>query len=135
MVTNIYKFNDPYQSFVTVGHDYTTLTGSKDIEAVFPKGSNSSQLQILIHYDLMDEGEEYFTAELQSESNDTIIACATIIIQPTAVVLCTFSQSKYYVYESVGFVNLTLNSSRAIPHANYSVQVDTAYVGNASGER
>ena len=101
---------------------------------MFSKGSNTTKLQILIHYDPLDEHEEYFTAELQSESNDPI-ASATIIIQHTAVVLCTFSQGDYLVYESVGFVNLTLNSSRAIPHANYSVQVDTAYVGNASGER
>ena len=91
-------------------------------------------MEILIHRDLLDEGEEYFTAELQSESNYTF-ASTTVIILDTAIVLCTFSKSVYHVYESVGSVSVALNSSRAIPHLNYTVQVDTVNgIGSASGE-
>ena len=119
-----------------VGSDYATLTGNEDIRAVFSKGSNSALVEILIHHDQVDEDEEYFTVELLSEFNDTNkSASANITIRDTIVVMCTFGRSKYSVYESVGSVSLTLNSSKAIPHSNYTVQVDTVYgIGNASGE-
>ena len=120
--------------FTLVGSDYTTLTGSESIRAVFLKGSNTSTMKIQIHHDLLDEDEEYFTAELQSESLDTNPS-ANITIRDTVVVLCTFDSSEYTVYESVGNVSLTLNSSKAIPHSSYTVLVDTVYgIGNASGK-
>ena len=121
---------------VLVGSDYKTLTGNENITAVFKKGSDSTCVEILIHHDLLDEAEEYFTVEFQSptKSNDTNTS-TTVIIQDSAIVLCTFNKSEYRVYESVGSVSLTLNSSRAIPHSNYTVHVDTVYgIGNASGE-
>ena len=104
--------------------------------AVFLMGSNTSTMKIRIHLDPINEEEEYFTAELQSESHDTnTSAMATITIRDTPIVLCTFDSSEYSVYESVGNVSLTLNSSKAIPHSNYTVQVDTVYgIGSASGE-
>ena len=91
-------------------------------------------MEILIHRDLLNETEENFTAEFQSDSSDTNTS-ATIIIRDTAIVLCSFENSVYPVYESEGRVNLTLTSSGAISHSNYTVQVDTIYgSGNASGE-
>ena len=120
--------------YILVGSDYTTITGNVDITAVFSKGSSSTLVEILIHHDLLDEGEEYFTAELPSECDDTNTS-ATITIRDTAIVLCTFDRSVYSVYESVGSVSLTLSSSKAIPRSNFTVQVDTVYgIGNASGE-
>ena len=126
-----------YAFIITIdGSDYTTLTGNECIRAVFLKGSNTSTMKIRILQDLMDEDEEYFTAELQSESNDTNTSVmATITIRDTAIILCSFDRSEYSVYESVGHVLLTLNSSKATPHSNYTVLVDTVYGnGNASGE-
>ena len=55
-------------SSVIVGSDYTTHSGKENIAAVFHEGSSTALMEILIHRDLLDEGEEYFTAELQSES-------------------------------------------------------------------
>ena len=119
---------------IIVGSDYATLSGNESITAVFHKGSYSATMEILIHLDLLDEDEENFYAEVQSESIDANIS-TTVVIHDTAVVLCTFSKSDYIVYESLGSVSLTLNSSRAIPHSNYTVHVDTVYgSGNASGE-
>ena len=123
--------------YIIVGSDYTTLSGNENITAVFHKGSNTAIMEILIHPDLLDEDEESFSATVQSESDDTNIS-TTVVIQDTAVVLCAFSKSDYLVYESVGSVSLTLNSSRAIPNSNYSnytVHVNTVFgSGNASGE-
>ena len=118
---------------ILVESDFTTMTGNNDMQAVFSKGSNSTFVEILIHHDLLDEDEEYFTVELPSESDGTNTT-ATITIRDTAIVQCTFDRSEYSVYESVGSVRLTLSSSKSIPHS-YSVQVDTIYgIGNASGE-
>ena len=117
-----------------VGSDYSTLAGRENITAVFSWGCKSTSVEILIHHDLLDEDEEYFTAELLSEY-DCINTSANITIRDTAVVLCSFDRLEYYVFESVGSINLTLNSSKPIPHLNYTVQVDTVYGnGNASGE-
>lgn len=135
------NFNLPYIAYLSshviviiVGSDYSTLAGNEDITAVFSKGSNSAIVEILIHLDVMDEDAESFTAELQSEPSDTSTS-ATIIIKDTTVVLCTFGDSEYTVYESVGSVNLTLISNKIIPHSNYTVQVETVLdIGNASGE-
>ena len=114
----------------TVGSDYTTLTGQEDVKAVFTKGSNSTFVKILINYDDDDEDEESFIAELQSDLEN---ASATVIIR--GAVLCSFNKSTYQVFESVGNISLTLNSNRATPSSNYTVQVDTIYGGgNASGE-
>ena len=119
-----------------VGSDYSTLAGRENITAVFSWGCKSTSVEILIHHDLLDEDEEFFTAELLSEPDDTDTS-ATITIRDTVVVLCSFDRSKYTVFESVGHVSLNLNctSSKPIPHLNYTVQVDTVYgIGNASGE-
>ena len=119
---------------IIVGRDYTTLTGNEDIKAVFPKGSNISTVLIPIRHDLQVENEEYFTAHLLSAA-----ACQpnsiNISILDTTVVLCTFDEAEYIVYESVGHVNLTLNSSRPISDSNYTVQVVTVFgIGNATRE-
>ena len=89
---------------------------------------------IPIHHDLLDEDEEYFTAHLLSAA-----ACQPdsikISILDTTVVLCTFDEAVYIVYESVEHVNLTLSSSRCIPDSNYMVQVVTVFgIGNATRE-
>lgn len=60
-----------HPSYDIVGSDYTTLTGNDYITARFSKGSNTAIIEILIQHDLLDEDDEYFTAELQSESNET----------------------------------------------------------------
>ena len=99
---------------------------------MFEEGSNSTTVEILIHYDLLDEVEENFTAELQTDSQNT---STTIIIRDTVTVLCSFDKPEYHVYESVGNFSLGLNSSRALPRSVYEVRVDTVYgIGNASGE-
>ena len=100
---------------------------------MFEEGSHSALVEILIHHDLLDEDEENFTAELQTDSQNT---STTIIILDTVTVLCSFDKPEYHVYESVGNFSLGLNSSRAIPVGLvYKVQVDTIYgTGNASGE-
>ena len=99
---------------------------------MFYKGSNSAFVEILIHHDLLDEGEENFTAELQTDSQNT---STTIIIRDSVTVLCSFDKPEYHVYESVKNFRLGLNSSRATPRLVYKVQVDTIYgAGNASGE-
>ena len=87
---------------------------------------------IPIQYDLVVENEEYFTVHLLSPA-----ACQpnsiNISILDTTVVLCTFDEAEYIVYESVGHVNLTLNSSRPISE-DYKVDVNTIYgIGTASG--
>ena len=116
-----------------VGSDYSTLAGRENITAVLSCGCKSTSV-VLIHHDLLDEDKEYFTAELPSEYNG-INTSANITIRDTVVVLCSFDRLEYHVFESVGSINLTLNSSKPIPHLNYTVQVDTVYGnGNASGE-
>ena len=126
VIKHIYRYLHNY----TVGSDYTTLTGQEDVKAVFTKGSNSAFMKILINYDDDDEDEENFTAEIQSDPKNT---SATVIIREA--VLCSFNKSTYQVFESVGSISLTLNSNRATPSSNYTVQVDTVYGGgNASSE-
>ena len=102
---------------------------------MFEKESYSASVEILIHHDLLHEVEEYFTAELQTGSQNT---STTIIIRDSVTVLCSFDKPEYHVYESVGNISLGLNSSTAgaIPVGLvYKVQVDTIYgTGNASGE-
>ena len=99
---------------------------------MFEEGSNSAFVEILIHHDLLDEDEEHFTAELQTDSQNP---STTIIIRDTVTVLCSFNKPEYHVYESVGNISLGLYSNRTTPRSNYTVQVDTVYgVGNASGE-
>ena len=127
VIKHIYR----YHHNCTVGSDYTTLTGQGDVKALFTKGSNSAFVKILINYDDDDEeDEENFIAEIQS---DLINTSATVIIREA--VLCSFNKSTYQVFESVGSISLTLNSNRATPSSNYTVQVDTVYGGgNASSE-
>ena len=116
-----------------VGHDFTTLTGEETIKAVLAKGSNNTSVEVLIHHDIESEGEENFTAELQSDSRN---ASATVFIRDVFTVLCQFDQPAYDVFESVGSANLTINcSSRANYSSSYRLQVNTVYgSGNASGE-
>ena len=116
-----------------VGQDFTTLTGEETIKAVLAKGSNITSVEVLIHHDIESEGEESFTAELQSDSQN---ASATVIIRDVFTVLCQFDQPAYDVYESVGNADLTINcSSRGIYSSRYSLKVETVYgSGNASGE-
>ena len=120
------------QSNDIVGRDYTTLTGEENITAVFTTGSNSTTVKILIYHDLVDEGEEYFTANLELNSENT---SATIFIRDTITVLCSFDKSQYNVYESLGNISLTVTSDKAIPSLSYAVQVDTIFygLGNATG--
>ena len=115
-----------------VGRDYTTLTGEENITAVFTTGSNSTSVKILINYDLDDEGEEYFTANLELNSENT---SATIFIRDTITVLCSFDKSQYDVYESLGNIGLTVTSDKATSSLSYAVQVDTVLyrLGNATG--
>ena len=98
---------------------------------MFTTGSNSTSVKILIYHDLVDEGEEYFTAILEFNSENT---SATIFIQDTITVLCSFDNSQYDVYESLRNISLTVTSDKAIPSLSYAVQVDTIYgLGNATG--
>ena len=89
-------------------------------------------MKILINYDLDDEDEEYFTANLDMNSENT---SATIFIQDTITVLCSFDKSQYDVYESLGNIGLTVTSNKATPSLSYAVQVDTVFyeIGNATG--
>ena len=118
--------------YYIVGRDYTTLTGEENITAVFTTGSISTSVKILIYHDRDDEDEEYFTANLELNSGST---SAKIFIRDTITVLCSFNESQYDVYESLGNINLTVTSDKAIPFLNYSVQVDTIFyeIGNATG--
>ena len=89
---------------------------------------------IPIQYDLVVENEEYFTVHLLSPA-----ACQpnsiNISILDTTVVLCTFDEAEYNVYESIGSVNLTLSSNWPISYSNYTVQVVTVFgIGNATRE-
>ena len=89
-------------------------------------------MKILIYHDLDDEDEEYFTANLNMNSEST---SATIFIRDTITVLCSFGRSQYNVYESLGNIGLTVTSDKAIPSLSYEVQVDTIFcgIGNATG--
>ena len=123
---------------VTVGEDFSTLTGEEVITAVFDKESKVASVKVLIRGDLLDEETECFTAELQSEYSDCIPPMqnysTSICIVDTRTVLYTFQQREYFVYESNSQVSLKLNSSRAIP-SDYTVDVDTVFgLGNALGE-
>ena len=97
------------------------------------KGFNITSVEVLIHHDIENEGEESFTAELQSDSQN---ASATVFIRDVFTVLCQFDQSAYDVYESVGSADLTITcSSGANSSSSYRLQVNTVYgSGNASGE-
>ena len=119
-------------SLIIVGDDYTTLTGERNITAVFERGSNSTSVKILIHHDTKDEGEENFIAYLLLDSENV---SATVIIWDTVTVLCSFDKAVYDVYESLGNVTLTVNSSMATSSSNYTVQVNTVFseFGNATG--
>ena len=81
-------------------------------------------MKILIYHDRDDEDEEYFTANLELNSEST---SAKIFIRDTITVLCSFNESQYDVYESLGNINLTVTSDKAIPCLNYTVQVDTIF--------
>ena len=122
---------------VTVGEDFSTLTGEEVITAVFDKESKVALVEVLIRGDLLDEETECFTAELQAEYPDCIPPMrhysTSICIVDTRTVLYTFQQPEYTVYESTGHVTLKLNSSRAIP-SDYAVDVGAVFgFGNASG--
>ena len=122
---------------VTVGEDFSTLTGEEVITAVFDKESKVALVEVLIRGDLLDEETECFTAELQVEYSDCIPPMqnysTSICIVDTRTVLYTFQQPEYFVYESTGHVTLKLNSSRAIP-SDYAIDVDALFgLGNASG--
>lgn len=120
-------------SLIIVGDDYTTLTGDRNITAVFERGSDSTSVKILIHHDTKDEGEENFIAYLLLDSGNL---STTIIIRDTVTILCSFDKAVYDVYESLGNVTLTVNSSMATSSSNYTVQVNTLFseFGNATGE-
>ena len=121
---------------VTVGEDFSTLTGEEVITTVFDKESKVASVKVLIRGDLLDEERECFIAELQVE-DDCIPPMqnysTSICIVDTRTVLYTFQQPEYFVYESTGNVTLKLNSSRAIP-SDYTVDVGAVFgLGNASG--
>ena len=99
---------------------------------MFTTGSNSTSVKILIYHDLVDEGDENFTANLELNSENT---SATIFIRDTITVLCSFDKLQYNVYESLGNIGLTVTSDKAIPSLSYKVQVDTIFcgIGNATG--
>ena len=116
-----------------VGEDFTTLTGKEVSPAVFDKTSKFALVTILIHADLLPEVTECFTAELQSESTHCI-SSSTICIVDAHIVLYSFQQPEYSVYESTGHVILTLNTSSSIA-SDFEVYVDIIHgIGNASGE-
>lgn len=102
----------------------------------FEKGSKvvSNVVQILINDDAEDEFTECFTVEAGIIDVLECATISTICIKDVHKVLYSFKEMKYSVYESIGHVTLTLNSSRAIP-TDLAVDVDTI-VGseNASGE-
>ena len=120
---------------VTVGEDFSTLTGEEVITAVFD--SKVASVKVLIRGDLLDEETECFIAELQGEDDcfpPMQNYSTSICIVDTRTVLYTFQQSEYFVYESTGPVTLVLNSSRPIP-SDYAVDVSVVFgLGNASGE-
>ena len=122
---------------VTVGEDFSTLTGEEVITAVFDKERKFASVKVLIRDDLLDEETECFIAELQVEDDCTPPMqnySTSICIVDTRTVLYTFQQPEYSVYESTGHANLKLNSSQAIP-SDYAVDVSVVFgLGNASGE-
>lgn len=122
--------------YYIVGEDFSTLTGEQVITSAIRKGSEVAVVKLLIREDLVYEGTEYFTAELQSEPPEYLIqtSSTTVYIVDVHTVVCTFHQAEHFVYESNGHVTLRLDSSRPIP-ADFEVDVDTVFgIGNASGE-
>lgn len=122
-----------------VGKDFSTLTGEEVITAVFDKGSSVATVEVLIRDDLLsDEGTECFTAELHSELPQ-YMSCiqnnsTTICIEDTEIVVYTFQENEFFVYESTGHVSVKLNSSGPIPSdVNVNVDVIDSF-GSASGE-
>ena len=72
----------------------------KESELFFEGKQYINYMKIQIHFDLVDEDEEYFTAELQPEffdANPFAICMATITIRDTVAALCTFNRSEYSV--------------------------------------
>ena len=101
---------------------------------MFDKGRKEALVEILIHDDLYPEPTECFTAELHFMERPNRISFTTVCIMDAYIVLCTFQQSKYFVYESTGHVMLMLNTSRPTA-SDFEVYVDVIHgIGNASGE-
>ena len=132
IIQMMYHISIAYNNFYSVGDDYTTFTGNDTITVVLAEGSHSACVDILIHHDTRSEGEESFTAELQSDSQNT---SATVVIRDVFTVLCQFDKSAYNVYESVGNVTLTVNCSSTSGKSTYILKADTIYgIGNATCE-
>ena len=122
-----------YYCIITVGEDFSTITGKEVITAVFDKGSKTASVKILLHIDLLDEATECFTAELKHNSSDCV-SSTNVCITDTHTIVCTFQHPSYFAYESDGHVTLTLVANGSIP-SYFEVDVDTIYgSGNASGE-
>ena len=116
---------------VTVGEDFTTFSGKDVIPVQFDKARKFVPVQILIRDDLVDENTEWFSAELQSSSCNS---STTVSIIDNPIVICSFQQREYFVYEYTRNATLTLNSSRSLP-LDFHVVVGVIYgTGNASGE-
>ena len=109
-----------------VNKDFTTFDGEEMVTISFEKGSNevSSVVKILINDDSGDEFTECFTVKSFIMDAMDCATISTICINDVRKVLYSFKEIKYSVYESIGNVTLTLNSSRAIP-TNLAVDVDT----------
>ena len=122
-------------SLVTVGEDFTTLSGKDNITLDFDEGSTvaSEKVIILIHDDSRDEFTECFTAESKITGYANCETSTTICIKDVRKVLYAFKQEEYEVYESTGQVPLTLSSSKFIP-LELKVDVDTVTDENSSGE-
>ena len=122
-------------SLITVGEDFTTLSGKDYIMLDFDEGMTvaSEKVTILIHDDSIDEFTECFTAESQITDYANCETSTTICIKDVRKVLYAFKQEEYEVYESTGKVPLTLSSNRSIP-LELKVDVDTVTDENSSGE-
>ena len=121
--------------------DFSTLTGEHVINVEFNKGGETGFVNIQINDDLLDVDGKCFTADLefQPESLDCMPPVRNpsftkrICIPDRRTVIYTFQKTKYYVYESSGYVTLRLNSSRSLP-LDIAVNVDIINgIGNASG--
>ena len=116
---------------VTVGEDFTSLSGEDVITVESDKATEFAVVHILIHDDLVEENTECFKAELLPRGCNS---SSTVCIVDNPILFCSFQQQEYFVHESTGNATLTLNSSRPIP-SEFHVDIDIIYgIGNASGE-
>ena len=122
-------------SLITVGEDFTTLSGMDYVMLDFDVGNTvaSEKVIILIHDDSIDEFTECFTAESQITNYANCETSTTICIKDVRKVLYAFKKAEYEVYESTSQVPLTLSSSRSIP-LKLKVDVDTVTDEKSNGE-